>query len=141
MPVQPLEDDDREPADLGGPLENLEIEPAEAPPTAERSELETERQAPLPRRLLLHGSLAVLATPLPGGLLLGARWIAARRIGAGLLAMAAALAVTGLGLGIGLFVPVSLVPAAAAILLLWLAAGDALLAGSKPLVTSSPVLS
>jgi hypothetical protein len=79
--------------------------------------------APLPRRLALHAALAVLATPLPGGLLLGARWIAARRLGAGLLAVAAALAVTGLGVGIGLLAPFSVGPVAAAIYLIWLAAG------------------
>ncbi|HEX3127876.1 MAG TPA: hypothetical protein VH394_11155 [Thermoanaerobaculia bacterium] len=104
-----MEDEDREPA-----------EPAEAEPGAEPRE---ERTAPLPRRLVLHGMLAVLATPLPGGLLLGARAIAARRIGAGLLLIAAALAVTGLGVAIGLLAPVSLAPAAATIYLLWLAAG------------------
>lgn len=82
-----------------------------------------ERTAPLPRRLLLHGTLAVLTTPLPGGLLLGARAIAARRIGAGLLLIAAALAATGLGVGIGLLAPISLTPAVAAICVLWLAAG------------------
>jgi tetratricopeptide (TPR) repeat protein len=105
-----LEDDDRElalPAEPG---------PVEAQPGEERA-------APFPRRLVLHGMLALLATPLPGGLLLGARAIAARRVGAGLFLMAAALAVTGLGVGIGLLVPVSLGPAAAAIYLLWLAAG------------------
>jgi hypothetical protein len=109
--VQPLEDDDRELA---------EPEPVGAQPTAEGQE---ERTAPLPRRLVLHGVLALLATPLPGGLLLGARAIAARRVGAGLLLMAAALAVTGLGAGIALLAPISLAPAAAAVYLLWLAAG------------------
>ncbi|MES1245673.1 MAG: hypothetical protein ABUT39_28970 [Acidobacteriota bacterium] len=101
--MQSLTEDEREPA-----------EPAEA------------RISPLPRRLLLHATLAVAATPLPGGLLLGARWIAARRTGAGRLAAAAALAVIaaiGLGLGIGLLAPLSLRPAAAAIWLVWLAAG------------------
>jgi hypothetical protein len=118
--VQPLEDDDREPA-LPSELGRLE-----AQSTAEPVQEGTERTAPLPRRLVLHGLLALLATPLPGGLLLGARWIATRRPGAGrraLAAIAAALAVTGLGLAIGLFAPLSQGPAAATIYLLWLAAG------------------
>lgn len=107
--MQPLEDEDREPA-----------EPAEAQPGVLP---EPERTAPLPRRLLLHGMLALVASPLPGGLLLGARAIAARRARAGLLILAAAFAVTGLGVGIGLLVPLPQGAAAATIWLLWLAAG------------------
>lgn len=102
------------------PLEYDVPEPEETQPAAERGEV---RSAPLPRRLVLHGALAVLATPLPGGLLIGARSIAARKTGAGLLALAVALAATALGVAIGLFSPISLAPAAVAICLLWLAAG------------------
>ncbi len=85
-----------------------------------------ERVPPPLRRYVLHGLLALLASPLAGGFLLAARWIAAKRAGAGLLTLAGSLAVTALGLGIGLFVPISLGPAAVLILSLWLAAGLAL---------------
>lgn len=86
-------------------------------------ELREERTAPFARRLALHAILALLASPLPGGLLLGARAIAARQVRSGLLILAAALALTGLGVGVALLVPLSQIPAAAAVSLLWLAAG------------------
>lgn len=110
------------------PLEeerDQELEPA-VPDRAvvlEMPSLEPERPAPLLRRALLHAVLAVMATPLPGGLFLAARLISARR---GLLAAAvlgAAFAAAGLGLAIALLAPVTLTVAAGLIVAVWTAAG------------------
>lgn len=120
------------------PLEEQPDPEVELAPVLEMKPAE-ERTAPLRRRVLLHGALAVAATPLPGGLLLAARLLAARR-GLHAAAMAAAaLAVTGLGFAVALLAPVPAWAAAGMVLLPWLATGLAAAvfesrAGLAPLV-------
>ena len=120
------------------PLEEQSGPEVELAPVLEMMPVE-ERTAPLRRRVVLHGALAVAATPLPGGLLLAARLLASRRGLSAAAAAAAALAVTGLGFAIALLAPVPAWAAAGMVLLPWLAAGLAAAvfesrAGLAPLV-------
>jgi len=127
--VQPLEEE-----------RDSELVPAGSEPAVVlEMQREEERIAPLPRRAVLHGVLALFATPLAGGLLLAARLIAMRRGALAIATAAAALAVTGLGVAFALLAPVPAGAAAVLALLMWAASGVAAAAfesrlGLAPLV-------
>jgi len=83
---------------------------------------------PWPRRLLLHVALALLATPVPGTVVLVTRASANRRFGVALLALLAGGGLTATATVILVRAPLSLAWAACAGLGLWLAAGLVLFA-------------
>lgn len=81
---------------------------------------------PSPRRLLLHVGLALLSTPVPGGLLISGRLLIQRRWRSGLAAIALTLLVTGAGVGAVFWLPARISTTAGLILLSWAAVGAAL---------------
>ena len=94
---------------------------------AERPEGGDARQAGPARRFLFHAGLSVIASPLPGGLLVASRELSAGRTLGALVTVLSALAAAGAGLLVAFLLPVA-APVACLLLVLMAAAGGAAIA-------------
>ena len=104
---------------------------------AERLEGDDARPAGPARRFLFHAGLSVLASPLPGGLLVASRQLSAGRPFGALLTLLSAVAATGAILLAAFLLPVS-APVAGVVLTLMAAAGGAAIAWREMVAGLAP---